>query len=74
MMRMHFWKPQMCLKDKYDRQNDPRVHMPKWVQAYANNLCGCTWTSRLGTQSISRCWRGNYVNGPSNWANEVWKE
>ena len=34
MMLMWFGKPQMQMKAEYDRQNHPRAHLFRWVQAY----------------------------------------
>lgn len=34
MMRAQFGKPKMRLTNKYDGQNDPCVHMAKWMQDY----------------------------------------
>ena len=34
MMRTRFGKPKVRLTDKYDGQNDPRVHLAKWTQDY----------------------------------------
>ena len=31
---MRFGKPQMCLTDKYDGQDDPRVYLAKWTKVY----------------------------------------
>lgn len=34
MMLMQFGKPQMWMKDGYDRRNNLRTHLSRWVQAY----------------------------------------
>ena len=38
MMCLRFGKPQMWLKDKYDRKNSSRAHLSRWIQAYGAKL------------------------------------
>ena len=35
---MHFGKPQMCLTDKYDGQDDLRMHLTKLTKVYGEEL------------------------------------
>ena len=34
MMKIRFGKPKLCLMEKYDGHDDPRMHLTKWIKSY----------------------------------------
>lgn len=34
MMKIRFGKPELCIMEKYDGRNDPRMHLTRWIKAY----------------------------------------
>jgi len=34
MMKIRFGKPKLCIMEKYDGCDDPRMHLTRWIKAY----------------------------------------
>jgi len=34
MMRIRFRKPEVCITEKYDRRDDPCMHLTRWIKDY----------------------------------------